>query len=110
MIVKVALLANQPLKNGQPVIREVHLPEQLTDDKEQILEQVFQYGQNHIQPVPNCCSVSVCDCVLLDNKYFLVDGSGFKEITKEKYEEMVEFLRASPENIYELRYKYLPFE
>lgn len=60
MIVKVMMLANSPFE-GQ--VRDVEIPDE-TPPKD-MLDAVWQAGQNDFHPVPNCPSVSVGDVVVL---------------------------------------------
>jgi hypothetical protein len=53
-----------------------------------ILELVFYYGQNEIQPL-GICSVSVGDVVLLNGKRFRCAISGWEELDEEAYLRLV---------------------
>jgi hypothetical protein len=77
-------------------IREVDCSEVLGDldpniqeapGENDILELIFKFGQNMFQsrPVP---SVSVGDVVELNDKYFMVAGMGYFEISKETFEKL----------------------
>ena len=75
---------------GRPnEIRTVFVPEdeysraQSTDE---ILNLVFQYGQNDVQPQKHP-SVSVGDVIELEGTYWLVKGVGFKKMTPQELEE-----------------------
>ena len=67
------------------VLREVDVPEEIP----QTLENIFYFGQNDFQPVKDRYSVSVGDVVLFENKFHVVMMVGFKELTKEQYEEYI---------------------
>ena len=46
------------------------------------LGQVFYYGQNEVQNVPDRCSVSVGDVAIVNGLFFRVDSIGFSLSTK----------------------------
>jgi hypothetical protein len=74
MIVKVHLLAF-----GKPdEIRQVEIPD--NTPKVEILEAVFQWGQNELQSQQHP-SVSAADVIEHDGKYFRVDAVGFSEMS-----------------------------
>ena len=79
------------------VMREVEVPftETIMKSTDEILELIYTYGQNHIQP-KNCESISVGDVIILptdecpNEKYparqlWLVAGCGFERITETEY-------------------------
>ena len=74
----VYMLAFQSVEVVRPV--EVDLPSGC--EVEDLLDLVYHNGQNEVQPVPGCCSVSVGDVVevvpLVD--YFVVEPGGFKRL------------------------------
>ena len=51
-------------------------------DTHQKLDQIFYYGQNDFQPVPNHCSVSVGDIIRLEGKRYRVEATGFAEVAE----------------------------
>jgi hypothetical protein len=72
-----------------PLIREVLVPYALVaigDPRgdEGLLENVYQFGQNEIQPVPDRHSISAGDVIELgkgeDRRWYRVKGLGFEEI------------------------------
>jgi hypothetical protein len=74
-------------------IRNVNVPDSqvFNGDRDGLLEKVFHYGQNDFQPIPDRCSVSVGDVVLLNGVPFICRPVGFEEITPEelaRYEAM----------------------
>lgn len=81
MKIQVEMLAF--MDNG--VFREVEIPDVEIPNQNALLDQVFYYGQNDFQPRP-FPSVSVGDVVYLEDKKFLIKGSGFKELSEEDYE------------------------
>lgn len=90
MIFEVHLLAF-----ADDLIRQVDVPVlkavKVKHDKKSLLESIFYYGQNDFQNVPGYYSVSVGDVIKLptddDFEYHMVDSLGFKELTKEQFEE-----------------------
>ena len=64
-------------------IRVVKVPEaNVSPDNDALLEQIFYFGQNDVQPVEGRYSVSVGDVVELDpGYYFVVRAMGFAEMT-----------------------------
>lgn len=72
---------------GKPnEVRTVTVPNTvLAHDPEHNLEQVFYYGQNDFQPMPHP-SVSMGDVIELNQKLFLCQAFGFKEISKEQFD------------------------
>jgi hypothetical protein len=76
-------------------IREVDIPnqewEQVADRNklDDRLELVFHYGQNPIQAVPQCYSVSVGDVIEFFGKLYMVMSLGFREITEEQYKKYI---------------------
>ena len=74
------------------LIREVYVPQEEADkttDQEEILELIFKYGQNDLQSIPQCCSVSVGDVIDLgieaDERYHMVFPAGFCHISEERF-------------------------
>jgi hypothetical protein len=84
MIVKVRMLA---FGNGE--IREVEIPDDTTP--ENILNQVFHFGQNDFQP-KNCPSVSVGDVIEYDGLQMVV-SVGFMKITEQQYHDLLSTYR-----------------
>ena len=73
--------------NGE--IREVEVPDKECQGSAQsVLERIFYWGQNDFQPVEGRASVSVGDVVDYFGKYFVVAGTGWKEITPQKLSEL----------------------
>ena len=74
---------------GKPnEVRTVNVPNTVLDrahGDEAVLEQVFYYGQNDFQPMPHP-SVSMGDVIELNQKLFLCQAFGFKEISKEQFD------------------------
>ena len=70
-------------------VRIVDVPEEeiAGKDEEGVLDKIFYYGQNDFQsrPFP---SVSVGDVIEKGNKYFMVRGAGFAEMTKEEFDKI----------------------
>ncbi len=71
-------------------IRKVEIPEDEVitalenEEDDELLELVFRYGQNDVQAVDGCYSVSVGDLVDLRGQghgVYLVKGMGFKRIS-----------------------------
>jgi flagellar motor switch protein FliM len=64
--------------NGQ--IREVHIDDERLEGKtkDQVLELVFHFGQNDVQP-KDMCSVSVGDVIRLDGVCHEVKMFGFEK-------------------------------
>ena len=71
-------------------VRYVDVPQDYVEgtNPHDFLELVFKFGQNDFQP-QNIYSVSVGDVVQLGDKYFIVMGAGFKEISKEEFDGLV---------------------
>jgi hypothetical protein len=94
MIIPVHMFAFMIDRN---TIREVAIPvygellEIIDRDKEaldEILDNVFKYGQNDFQ-AKDAPSVSVGDVIQLKDRYFMVMGIGFKEISKEEFDRLI---------------------
>ena len=75
--------------NEKGTVRNVFIADEYTQgaSKDNILALTFQYGQNDFQPKP-VSSVSVGDVIELDDEYWLVAPIGFKQITKEQFDEI----------------------
>lgn len=64
-------------------VREVMVPDGEVpplgrEGVDELLEAVFRYGQNDVQPMPECYSLSVGDVIELDDgRRFVVGGFGF---------------------------------
>lgn len=86
MIFKVEMLA---FGDGQ--IREVGVLHPTLDDRENLLDQIYYFGQNDFQP-KRCPSVSVGDIIHLDNEKHIVASLGFRKLSDEEYAEY----KASP--------------
>ena len=82
MIVKARLYA---FKDGQ--VREIDVPDrEMFGPIERKLERVYYWGQNDFQP-RQLPSLSVGDVVELEDKFFLVNVAGFRELTAAEVEE-----------------------
>lgn len=57
-----------------------------------ILERIFYWGQNEFAPQP-ICSVSVGDVVEYNDKFFLVQGAGWKELSEVEMDNYKKFDR-----------------
>ena len=70
-------------------IRVVDVPEDelMGDTEEEGLEVIFHFGQNEFQS-QDLPSVSVGDIIEKGDKYFMVRGFGFSEITKEEFDKI----------------------
>jgi hypothetical protein len=66
-------------------IVDVPPKELLNKTEKEVLELIFQYGQNDFQPQDHP-SVSVGDVIEYYNKYFAVSGVGFAEISEQEFE------------------------
>lgn len=86
MIIKVRLIAN-----GNGEIRSVQIPDNTPYTN--VLNAVYRYGQNDIQPLPQC-SVSVGDVIEFGNDLWMVSISGFKLITEGQYQEVLKMDRS----------------
>jgi len=85
MIVKVHMFAFNVDRN---TIREVDIPDQMVEgvNMMDLLGLVFKYGQNDFQPSQQkCYSVSVGDVIQIGNRYIMVLGCGWAELTKEQF-------------------------
>lgn len=89
---------------GRPnEIRTVDVPDNLlTDNTENDLELVFQYGQNDFQKT-NQPSVSIGDVINYKNQKFVVAGIGFKLMSEQEYEQ---YLTLSQIDRHMLSYRY----
>lgn len=68
-------------------VRVVEVPDDEAKgaDEHDLLELVFKYGQNDFQP-QNIYSVSVGDIAVINGKYWMVMGTGWKELTKKEFD------------------------
>ena len=82
---------------NRDTIREVAIPvygellEMIDRDQDalnEILDNVFKYGQNDFQEQDKP-SVSVGDIIQLKDRYFMVMGVGFKEISKKEFDSLI---------------------
>lgn len=88
----VQMLAFQPTKDGDPIVkRPVEVPDGDLKDADLLtkLGLVYQYGQNDFQPIKDIVSVSAGDVIDLDGDNYLVCGVGFRKLTKEEYDRFV---------------------
>lgn len=84
---KVALVGFQSFDT-----REVEVPDSVKyATTRDILEFIFQYGQNDLQPIKNKRSVSSGDVIFFGDKLYKVDNIGFSEITAEALWDEVTF-------------------
>ena len=61
-------------------VRNVDVPvEEVTSNVMEVLEKIFYYGQNDFQPKQSP-SVSVGDVAVVNDKYYLCESFGWKEI------------------------------
>jgi len=71
------------------IIREVNVPDdhiKETNDEE-LLDIIYQYGQNDIQNVHGVCSVSVGDVIEIPFAgLYRVSSIGFKQMTPDEFE------------------------
>lgn len=63
-------------------IRSVKVPEnELTENEHELnLETIFKYGQNDLQSIAGCCSVSVGDVIRYNGERWEVKAIGFDKI------------------------------
>lgn len=87
MFYNVRMIANMEYNPSMYTIRRVNVNLKPTDSD--ILEAIFENGQNQFQYVPNCCSVSIGDVVELEDKLFIVCVGGFHQISKEIFENLL---------------------
>jgi len=87
MFVKVHMLAFM-----EGTIRPVEIPPttDLMPDRalspiRALLETVFYYGQNDVQPVHRCCSVSTGDVAEHEGKFYLCCLVGWRELSGEEF-------------------------
>lgn len=76
---------------GKPgEVREVDVPTEKVEGKpvEEVLGQIFYYGQNDFQPKKHC-SVSVADIINVGDDKYVVAPVGFRKLTKEQYDEFL---------------------
>lgn len=77
---------------GEGKIREIDIPDaevqEVKGDQHTILELAFRYGQNDFQPRRHP-SVSVGDIIQLGEKYFMVMGAGWSEMSKEQLDTFI---------------------
>ncbi len=70
--------------------RTVEVPDdEVSDDVMELLDLIFKYGQNEIQPVTGICSVSSGDVIEIQSPIqthlYLVQTLGFEKLTPEEY-------------------------
>ena len=87
MIIPVHMFA---FHNDRNTVRKVNIPDYelstiLKMSTKNLLEIVFEYGQNEFQP-QNVCSVSVGDVAEVDGEYYLCGSIGWDRISKEEFE------------------------
>lgn len=77
MVFQVRLEAFQ---NG--AVRDVEVPDEEIDgaSNTSLLDLVYHYGQNDIQPVKDRCSVSMGDVIVFDNEEWKVEAFGFSVV------------------------------
>jgi len=77
MIVTSYQTAFHRVSRGEVRVRRIEIGEPAAD-RLSLLEQAFHYGQNDVQPVDGCYSVSVGDVIELpDGSLHRVQGHGF---------------------------------
>lgn len=83
MIVRVHMFA---FSSDRTTIRNVDIPDHLAEGVSMmdLLDLTFKYGQNDFQP-QKCYSVSVGDVVQIGNRYVMVLGMGWVELTKKEF-------------------------
>lgn len=84
MIFKVRMLAFENLGT----IREVEVPDSELQGLPTIgvLEKVYHYGQNDVQP-QECCSVSMGDVAEVNGKLYICQSAGWAKISTEDFNE-----------------------
>ena len=77
MIYRVFMLAF----GGPGKTRLVHVPFK-SRTREELLEAIYHYGQNDVQPDRHCCSVSVGDVIELPRQaaFYRVTPEGFERV------------------------------
>lgn len=78
-------------KGDRSKVRQVEIPDEETkmvNLQRHLLQLVFTYGQNDIQPRP-FYSVSVGDVIEIDSEYEMIMGSGFKKLSKDEFDALV---------------------
>ncbi len=89
MIVNVFMLAFQ----SEVAVRSVEIPDGQKKSIGHLLEDVFHYGQNDIQNVPNICSVSAGDVIVYNDKLYYICSGGFASMTLQDFSEYVKLSR-----------------
>ena len=68
-------------------IREVNVPdENLGEDVNSDLEEIFKFGQNDYQPIKGRCSVSSGDVIDYNGQLYLIAMAGFRKMSAEQFE------------------------
>jgi hypothetical protein len=76
-------------------VREVDIPDeriQKHEMVEEMLDLVYHYGQNDLQP-KQCASVSVGDVIVYKEEKYLVCSTSFRKLTQIEFDQ---FLKLSP--------------
>lgn len=69
-----------PRSDHDPDVRKVHV-EEPDEDLWGLLEQIFFYGQNEIQPNPNRRSVMTGDLVYINGEYYACEEVGWSRVS-----------------------------
>ena len=72
-------------------MRLVTVPaEEIKNDLDELLEQIFYYGQNDFQPSKRHRSVSVGDVIRIFGNLYRVDDFGFSEISQKELNDRIQ--------------------
>lgn len=81
--------------------RQVAVPDnECSDNLNSMLDRIYHWGQNEVQPVHDRCSVSAGDTIEYQNNLYIVLLAGFSKISKQQ---LAEFTKLKPAQ----RIKYL---
>ena len=100
MKVKVKLFAH-----GDGKIRNVEIPS-IDGTKEDVLNRVYHFGQNVIQPVEGRVSVSVGDVIFINDEKHIVKDFGFEKISDDFYNILEKASKISVEGPDDLKHRY----
>ena len=89
---------------GNGKSRTVQIPS-ISGTKNEILEEVFHYGQNHNQP-QDLPSISAGDVILIGGERHLVKGFGFEQVSDEDFEIMEKASKIENEGPEDLKHRY----
>jgi len=90
---------------GNGKTRVVEIPS-IDGTKNEILEQVFHYGQNMVQPQKGFQSVSVGDVIFIGGERWIVKNFGFGKLDHETYEILEKASKISNEGPDDLKHRY----